>query len=236
MYPQYRGATRNVHALSCHVSALAPGQCPHAPHVHAEEELLIMLRGEASLVLPNDPAGHGERRLMPGQFVYYPANFPHTLRAVGTSPANYLMFKWRGRRRSGRDRLGFQHVDRLMPSPGGQPRAFESQLLFERSTGCLGALHTHFSVLAPGGGYAAHVDDHDVVIVLVEGEVETLGQGVHAPAVIHYAAGELHGIRNPGSDPARYLVVEFHARAPLVHKLCDARRWKRRLRSLRPSR
>jgi quercetin dioxygenase-like cupin family protein len=234
MYPQYRGATRNVHALSCHASALAPGQCPHLPHVHAEEELLIMLAGEASLQLPNDPAG--ERRLTAGQFVYYPAYFPHTLQATGASPANYLMFKWRGQRRPGRDRLGFQHVARVVPSPGGPPRPFKTELLFERPTGFLGALHTHVSAMAPGGGYAPHVDDHDALILLVEGQVETLDQRVAAPAVIHYTSGELHGMSNPGPEPARYLVIELHGRVPLVRKLRDVRRWKRRLRALRRAR
>lgn len=43
-----------------------------------------------------------------------------------------------------------------------------------------------------------------------------------APSVIYYQAGEPHGMRNVGRQPARYLVFEFHAAissAPLWHRL-----------------
>ncbi len=29
--------------------------------------------------------------------------------------------------------------------------------------------------------------------------------------VVYYAANELHGLRGKGAEPARYLVIEFHA-------------------------
>ena len=43
------------------------------------------------------------------------------------------------------------------------------------------------------------------------GKVETLGRTVEGCALIYYAAGEAHGMRNVGEQPARYLVFEFHA-------------------------
>ena len=73
-------------------------------------------------------------------------------------------------------------------------------------------LHAHTSVVQPGGGYAAHVDAHDVAIVLHSGKVATLGRVLEGPAVIYYSAGESHGLRNVGSEPARYLVFEFHSK------------------------
>jgi hypothetical protein len=65
-------------------------------------------------------------------------------------------------------------------------------------------------VLQPESGYPPHADAYDVAIVLFSGEVETLDQRVTAPAVIYYSAGEPHGMRNVGDQPARYLVFEFH--------------------------
>ena len=35
--------------MGCHVSVLSPGRCPHPPHSHVEEELLIILDGEANV-------------------------------------------------------------------------------------------------------------------------------------------------------------------------------------------
>ena len=232
MYHQYRGSTPNLPWLSCHASALAPGPSPHPPHTHLDEELLIILAGEVDLVLPSCPGGRRERRLTANQFVYYPANFPHTLRAVGPQPANYLMFKWRGASRGRVDKLGFQHVDLAAVQPAGARGGFEARVLFERPTACLGALHARLGFLAAGAGYPPHIDDHDGVIVLLGGELETLGERARPHAVVHFAAGEPHGLRNPGPHSARYIVFEFHGRVPLRRTLRNIDGWKRRLRLL----
>src|SRR5690606_31845286 len=58
-HPIFSGATANLVSLTCHASVLAPGHSPHRPHTHLEEELLIVLDGEADLVIArseDDPA------------------------------------------------------------------------------------------------------------------------------------------------------------------------------------
>ena len=83
-----------------------------------------------------------------------------------------------------------------------------------------------------------------MAIIILEGEVETLGERVKPCSVIFHPAGESHGMRNPGGSPARYVVFEFHgdgARAtetPVVpetvraRKLIDPRRWKSTIKQL----
>jgi quercetin dioxygenase-like cupin family protein len=232
LYHQYRGSIGRAFPFSCHVSSLAQGQCPHPPHRHSEEEILIMLQGEADLVLPTCPGGLRERRLTEGQLVYYPAQFPHTLRAVSLHPANYLMFKWRARHRARAAGLGFQCIDLAAVHLTGGHGGFVARVLFEGRTVHLEKLHAHFSCLAPGAGNAPHVDAYDVAIVVLDGEVETLGQRVRPHGIIHFASGEPHGMQNPSARPARYLVFEFHRRVPLLRKLADAERWRRRLNSV----
>ena len=54
------------------------------------------------------------------------------------------------------------------------------------------------------------------------GTVETIGESVTAPSVVFYQAGEPHGMRSVGIEPARYLVFEFRAAdasAPLWRQL-----------------
>jgi quercetin dioxygenase-like cupin family protein len=213
-YGQYRGSTGNLPFLSCHVSALAQGHSPHPPDTHPEEELLIMLAGEADLVLPQLRAsgGAGELRLRSGQFVYYPAYFPHTLRAVSAQPANYLMFKWRGTR-AGRSRLAFGRFDTAdFISAPRVARTLNCAPVLEAPTTLLGRLHAHVSTLAPGGGFEPHVDRHDVAIVMLEGEIETLGRRVHPHGLVLFVAGAPHSIHNPGTRPAHYVVFEFNRR------------------------
>ena len=94
----FRGRTPILEFLNCHMSILSPGHSPHPPHAHDEEELLIVLDGEADLIISNSTEIEGARveRTRLGAFVYYPSHQHHTIRNSGQSPVTYLMFKWRG--------------------------------------------------------------------------------------------------------------------------------------------
>ena len=65
-----------------------------------------------------------------------------------------------------------------------------------------------------------HVDNYDVAIVVLEGEVETLGKRVGPYGAIFYAAGIPHSMSNPGQDAAKYIVFEFQG-----HKATYIRRF-----------
>ena len=208
----FRGATANLSFLSCHVSTLKSGCSPHPPHTHDDDEILLMLRGEAEVTLPRAARKADRRmRLTPGHFAYYPPHFAHTIRATGDSPANYLMFRWHHATVDKAPSLKFGRF--RLPDPAkGARNGFRVRVLFEGSTPSLRKLHAHVSTLAAGSGYDSHIDSHDVAIIVLEGEVETLGQRVKPHGVIFYAGGEPHGMRNPGSTDAKYLVFEFHGR------------------------
>jgi mannose-6-phosphate isomerase-like protein (cupin superfamily) len=212
-FPAFRGPTRTCSDMSCHASVLVGGHSPHPPHAHVEEEILIPLDGEVELTIPAGPTDPSPRieRIRPGSFVYYPAWQHHTIANPGTSPVGYLMFKWKAPPNGAAQPLGtgVHEFAELAPPEGA--KAFWTKRLFEGPTGCLGKLHAHLTVLAPGGGYEPHRDAYDVAIVTLEGTVETLGQQVEPRSVIYYGAGELHGMRNVGTEPARYIVFEFHA-------------------------
>lgn len=222
-YPLFAARTADVDALSCHVSGLRSGCSPHPPHRHAEEEILVMLDGEADLLLPELPAADGglRHRLRRGQFAYYPAEFPHTLEAVGDRPASYFMLKWLGAPSGAPERLAAAIHDPGLARPAERDAGAPPRVLFDGSTGWLGRLHAHVSTLPPGGGYAPHVDAHDVILVTLEGEVETLGTTVGPHHVVVYGAGEAHGLRATGATPARYLVFEMEGR-PRAWKRVEA--------------
>lgn len=212
-YHIFLGTTSELSTLSCHVSVLKPGHCPHPPHIHREEELLLLLRGEVDIILPDAEVGdpNHKRRLTAGQFVYYPLNFHHTLQTVSDEPANYLMFKWSNESKDPGPHLAFGKFDIFDRSNGSAVEpGFSTQMMFEGSTTYLRKLHCHTSSLTPSAGYEPHIDAHDVGIIVLEGEVETLGERVGPHSVIFHPAGELHGIRNPGETVAKYIVIEFH--------------------------
>lgn len=221
-YQQFRGPTRTFASMSCHISVLSSGHHPHPPHVHPEEEILVVLDGEVDIELADSPAGGRRLRLVPGMFSYYPATQHHTLHNVGAKPATYLMFKWRAGLAGVGEPLPasvFEYdLGGLTTNARGETRPMMTKVLFQQPTHCLGKLHAHLTTLLPGGGYDPHVDAYDVAILLLSGEVETLGERVRPFGIIYYSAGELHGMRNAGTVPAVYLVFEFHSPAALELK------------------
>jgi quercetin dioxygenase-like cupin family protein len=214
-YSIFSGSTPNLRSLSCHVSVLSPGCCPHPPHQHPEEELLVMLDGAAELVVGEAEGGETVYPASPGTFSYYPAHELHTLRSASDSTATYLMLRWIGR---GGGKPAVLHaaawqfdqqraeVEAVVAERGG----FAARTVFEGATRDLALLHCHYSAVAPGGGYEPHVDEHDVALVLMSGTIETIGARVTDHGVIFIPAGIEHGLHNPGSTTASYLVFELH--------------------------
>jgi len=210
----FDGSTPNLSAMAAHVSILNSNHSPHKPHAHAEEELLIVLDGEAELVIQAtaDSATPRLERLRRGSFVYYSAFQFHTIRNPTSAPIRYLMFKWTGWPMATGNRLQTT-VTNLEGVTLNSGEEFATHLLFEGRTQYLTKLHAHLTELQPGAGYAAHVDQHDVAIVMLSGSVKTMGRRVDAPGVIYCPAGALHEMQNLGSTTARYLVFEFHGGA-----------------------
>jgi quercetin dioxygenase-like cupin family protein len=123
------------------------------------------------------------------------------------------MFKWQGSRKDARtnelDTISFSAEETnstgtQQASPTGFCRVFEGRTRYLRK------LHCHSTTLQPGDGYPPHQDAYDVAIVVLRGTLETLDTTVGPYGVIFYAAGEPHGMKNVGNEPAFYLVFEFH--------------------------
>ena len=73
--------------------------------------------------------------------------------------------------------------------------------------------HEHTLRIASNGIDAFELfkmDNYDVVIIVLEGKIETIDQQAEPYDVIFYSAGEPHGIYNSGTTSSRYLVFEFH--------------------------
>ena len=239
-YKIFKGASPNLQGISCHASSLAPGQCPHPPHHHKEDEILIMLHGEAELELPDLASVDQDTKvtLRPGEFVFYPAWFFHTLTTTSETPANYLMFKWHNEAFDKGEGLqyGKYRIDDHFKEKPGKP--YSTNRLFEEQTATLKMLQCHTTVMPPGVSYPAHIDAHDVAILILEGEVETMGSKAGPNTVIFYPGGHMHDMHNPNEVTARYLVFEFHGKHSRIvkrkkrtiwHKALSKRAWKEKL-------
>ena len=210
------GATPCMDSFDAHFSTLREGILPHALHQHRAEEIIVPIAGDVDVIRAKDGAGTDQvtRRTGPGSLIYHSAHRFHAIRAVGPGPSKYVVFKWE----SSADRT--INEDRILRSTiieyadtGGEvegDRAWTLQLLFESPTRHLYKLHGHLSRMQPGAGYPPDTDPYDIGIVVLGGNVETVGSRVSAPGVIFYSAHKPHALRNPGDTLATYLVIEFH--------------------------
>ena len=85
-----RAPTVTLAELEMHVTTLNPGQTSHAPHQHANEELIILKEGTLETL------SLGEwKRLGPGSIIFNASNDLHGVRNVGTVPAVYHVVNWK---------------------------------------------------------------------------------------------------------------------------------------------
>jgi quercetin dioxygenase-like cupin family protein len=85
----FQSPTATLDELEMHVTHLPPGRAPHAPHTHAEEELVIIKEGTLEAM----QAGK-TRRLGPGAVIFQASNQLHGVKNVGETPATYYVVRW----------------------------------------------------------------------------------------------------------------------------------------------
>jgi len=85
----FRARTATLDELECHVTTLKAGVASHAPHTHANEEVLIVREGNVEVFYRNawHPAG-------PGSVIFLTGTDPHGIRNAGTTAATYHVLAW----------------------------------------------------------------------------------------------------------------------------------------------
>ncbi|HUJ42206.1 MAG TPA: cupin domain-containing protein [Opitutaceae bacterium] len=80
--------TPTLGTLECHVTTVNPGEAPHAPHRHPDEELIIVKEGTVDVTINGVT-----RQAGPGSVVFFASNDLHGLRNNGTVPATYYVLR-----------------------------------------------------------------------------------------------------------------------------------------------
>jgi quercetin dioxygenase-like cupin family protein len=74
--------------FECHITTLNPGEAPHPPHRHADEELMVIKEGTVEAL-----QGDQTNIVTTGGIIFEASNELHGLRNVGTNRATYFVFK-----------------------------------------------------------------------------------------------------------------------------------------------
>lgn len=75
--------------LECHITTLNPGESPHAPHRHADEELMIVKEGTLAAI-----QGERTNTVAAGGIIFEASNELHGLINIGTNRATYWVVKF----------------------------------------------------------------------------------------------------------------------------------------------
>jgi len=84
-----RAPTATLDELEIHVTALPAGKTTHAPHTHANEEMIVIREGTL------DAYQNGKvTRVGPGSLLFMGSNEPHNVTNVGDTTAVYHVINW----------------------------------------------------------------------------------------------------------------------------------------------
>ena len=85
----FQAPTSTLDEFESHVTTLNKGEAAHAPHAHADEELLIVKEGTVEALVNGDWV-----KLGPGSVIFQASCIDHAIRNVGETPATYHVIKW----------------------------------------------------------------------------------------------------------------------------------------------
>lgn len=81
--------TAMLNRFDIHVTQLNPGNKSHDPHTHKNEEIILMLDGNAEMQIGTD-----HQKANPGDVVFLNSMVLHNLTNVGTVPCLYFAIQW----------------------------------------------------------------------------------------------------------------------------------------------
>jgi mannose-6-phosphate isomerase-like protein (cupin superfamily) len=83
------GKTGQLKSLVVGTLLLYPGQEPHPPHQHPEEEIMIVTEGHATILVGGKNSDVG-----PGVVMYSEANHLHGVKNTSSAPFRFYYMKW----------------------------------------------------------------------------------------------------------------------------------------------
>jgi len=87
--PLFDGPTRTFVNAEGHITTLNPGEAPHEPHRHPDEELIIVKEGLLEVTVN----GHA-RRAGAGSVFFFASGDLHGLRNAAPERATYFVFRF----------------------------------------------------------------------------------------------------------------------------------------------
>ena len=208
-----QGKTFALSYFEIHTSTLEPGNAPHPPHVHADqEELMIVKEGQVKITIA------GQSKILgPGSIAFAMPGDEHGIANAGKTQATYFILKYKGKLPMNLERAKltggsfmFDWNDLKTNNTGkGYRRDF-----FNRGTSQLNQFEMHTTALnADSVSHAPHTHVQEEVILILRGNVEMYIDG----KLYKGAAGDLyflsanvpHALKNIGKEQCEYFAFQW---------------------------
>ena len=213
MRPILVGSTTSLSYFEVHSTTIEPGQAPHAPHKHSdEEELLIVKEGQLKITI------HGENKIIGrGSVAFIMPGEMHGIENAGKTIATYYILKYKSREATDLNRAkenGGSFIlnwDDIPPKPNekGGRRDF-----FNRPTSQLAKFEMHTTALNPGlDSHAQHTHKEEEIILILTGNVTMHIASDFLKAspgdIVFLPSGIPHALKNTGGQQCEYFAFQW---------------------------
>lgn len=207
------GSTTSLAYFEVHASTLQPGNAPHPPHTHADqEELIIVKEGEVKITI------NGVSKVMgPGSIAYAIPGEEHGFENAGSNQATYYVFKYksklpmdlqRAKQYGGSFMIKWDTV-KVGKTEKGQRREF-----FNKPTSQLVKFEMHTTALNAGlDSHAPHTHKEEEIVLILRGNVTMhIGDNFYKAGpgdVVFLSSGVSHALINTGSVQCEYFAFQW---------------------------
>ncbi len=212
-------ATPIMAKFSMHYTLQLQYQMSHEPHTHFDEELVYILEGKLRATFLMDSNVPSEIIASPGDIIYKPNVYPHSVTAISSPNATYLCIFYTShstfaKHNSENFAQRFLKNDNTL-KPQVITRRNNQGALLDGPTEQLPKLHAHVTVLQPGQEVKPHADGYDRLIIVEDGQLFVSPDSIvlERGDVLFCPTQTVCGYKNAGVKESRHIAFEFHAEA-----------------------
>jgi (S)-ureidoglycine aminohydrolase len=207
------GKTFALSNLEIHASTLEPGKAPHPPHVHDDqEELIIVKEGHVRITIAGNSQVLGPRSVafsMPGD--------EHGIENAGKTQATYYILKYKGKLPMDLERAtkagGSFMLDWNELKASNTGKGYRRDF-FNRATSQLSQFEMHTTALnADSISHAPHTHVQEEIILILSGNVQMFIDGQYyegsAGDIYFLSSNVPHNLKNIGKDQCEYFAFQW---------------------------
>jgi len=207
------GKSFALNNLEIHTSTLEPGKAPHPPHVHADqEELMIVKEGQVKITI-----GRTSKILGPGSIAFAMPGDEHGIENAGNTQATYYILKYKGKLPMNLERAkqagGSFMLDWNDLKTSNTGKGFRRDF-FNRATSQLAQFEMHTTALnADSVSHAPHTHVQEEILIILRGNVTMHIDGKLVPAspgdVVFLSSLIPHALLNTGKEQCEYFAFQW---------------------------